>query len=151
MRDTFGDLLFVPDKCTKELRDVLFLPSEVVGYCGERKGFTYRQGSVGPGYYGAENLAPGTYLSALDLAQQDKYEARALFTLAETLRFTITRNAPSMDKQVAAKHTATYTRSILVLLLRCVHPTHPDGCSSDPGGVGQGPAGGPNSGGLVLS
>ena len=80
--------------------------------------------SVAERYYGAENLAPGTYLSALELAQQDKYEARALFTLAETLRFTITRNAPSMDKQVAAKHTATYTRSILVLLLRCVHPTH---------------------------
>ena len=39
--------------------------------------------------------------SALDLAQQDKYEARALFTLAETLRFTITRNAPSMDKQAS--------------------------------------------------
>ena len=56
--------------------------------------------SVAERYYGAENLAPGTYLSALELAQQDKYEARALFTLAETLRFTITRNAPSMDKQV---------------------------------------------------
>lgn len=123
---------------------VLYLPSSflpsVAGYTGERRGYDFKIGAFGPGYYRCHESEadaavpdipspdggasePGT-CTRCGRRGLDHHFQQGLVDTAERHKFYYTHKQPFMDRRVAAAATVDQMKQVLAMELSSLHPYH---------------------------